>query len=306
MAPQQLRVMSPAVDLQVLTWGDPGDPVAILLHGFPDSAWTWERVAPVLAEQGWYVIAPFTRGYAPSSLAYDDDYSLGSLLSDVVAIYRAVDGDGRAVIVGHDWGGAIASAMASAHPEMFSRAVLVAIPPLAAIRGLTRRGCLRSALPVLVRQLPRSWYMPVLSVPWISDRKGEKLINMLWSLWAPAGDVSRYREQGLEALGTLARRRAAFSYYRAVWNPFYRRVTTHREVQKRAFGAPRIPTLYLQGADDTCGLEATGARAEDYMPMGSRRVVVPDAGHFAHLEHPEVIAGHILAYIKKDTAHEIV
>ncbi|PVB25945.1 alpha/beta fold hydrolase [Mycobacteroides abscessus] len=306
MVPQQLRVMAPAVDLEVLTWGNPGAPVAVLLHGFPDSAWTWEQLAPMLADQGWYVVAPFTRGYAPSSLAYDDDYSLGSLVSDVVTVYRAVDGDGRAVIVGHDWGGAIASAVASTHPEMFSRAVLIAIPPLAAIKGLAHPGRLWSALPVLVRQLPRSWYMPVLSVPRISDSKGELLINRLWRLWAPAAEVDRYRQQGLEALGTRARRRAAFSYYRAVWNPFYRRAKNHRDIQRHAFGSPRIPTLYLQGADDTCGLEATGARAEEHMPSGSRRVVVSGAGHFAHLERPEVITSHILDYITKDPAHETV
>ncbi|WP_078322462.1 alpha/beta fold hydrolase [Mycobacteroides chelonae] len=299
-APRQPRFMFGTVDIAALAWGNPTNPVALLVHGFPDSAWTWGRIAPALAERGWYVVAPFTRGYAPSSLAYDDDYSIGSLVTDVMDVYRAVDADSRAVIVGHDWGGAIASAVASSQPDMFSRAVLIAIPPLAAIKALARPQGLLGRLPALARQMPRSWYMPVLSLPALSDARGEQLIATLWRQWAPTHDLSTYRQQGMEALNSRARRRAAFSYYRAVWNPLYRRNRAHTAVQKAAFGAPRVPTLYLQGADDTCGLERTGAHALEYMPSGSRRVVIPAAGHFAHLEQPESVTRHILDYLAED------
>ncbi|WP_081281657.1 alpha/beta fold hydrolase [Mycolicibacterium conceptionense] len=301
-APQRLRFSFSAVDTVALTWGQPEDPVALLIHGFPDSAWTWSEVAPAIAEQGWYVVAPFTRGYAPSSLAYDDDYSIGSLVDDVVNIYRAVGADCRATIIGHDWGGAIASAVAATHPQLFARAVLIAIPPLAAIRDLANPRKLLKRLWVLARQAPRSWYMPVVSVPALSDAAGERLIATLWDRWTST-ELAPYREQGMNALGSRARRRAAFSYYRAVWNPYYRRTPSHRAVQRSSFNPPGIPTLYLQGAADTCGLVHTGAHAMDHMPAGSQRVVIAAAGHFAHLESPQIVTQHILDFLK-ETSHE--
>ncbi|WP_378741889.1 alpha/beta fold hydrolase [Nocardia brasiliensis] len=296
--PDLVRLATPAVDITALAWGDPADPVAILVHGFPDSAWTWDRIGPALAARGWYAVAPFTRGYAPTSLAADDDYSIGSLVDDVLAVYHAVGADSAAVLIGHDWGGAIVSATSSSHPELFRRAVVIAIPPLAAIRGLIDQPHrLVSNLPLLARQLPRSWYMPVVSTPVLSDLIGHRLIALLWRLWAPRSEVAEYRAHGLTALADRRRLRAAFSYYRAVWNPLYRRTNAHAAQQRLAFAAMRNPTLYLQGADDTCGLARTGARALDYLPPGSRRVVIEKAGHFTHLERPDEVVRHITEFI---------
>lgn len=293
--PRRLQFAFDHVDIEALSWGDHSRPLALLLHGFPDSAWTWETVGPALADAGWYVVAPFSRGYAPSSLARDDDYSIGSMIADVAGIHRAVGGDCRAIVIGHDWGGVHACAVSASHPELFQQVVSIGVPPLAAVIGLRKR--LRTGLPVLARQAPRSWYMPVVSTPVLSDRVGRQLITRLWRLWAPAYDLSRYRDRGLDALSGRARARAAFCYYRAVTNPIFRRNKEHRAAQRFMFAPPRNPTLYLQGADDTCGLVGTGAGALDYLPSGSRRVVVPDAGHFAHLEQPTAITEHILDYL---------
>ncbi|MEU3011239.1 alpha/beta fold hydrolase [Nocardia asteroides] len=294
--PAELQFSLGSADLAALTWGDPADPVALLIHGFPDSAWTWATLGPVLADSGWYVVAPFTRGYAPSGLARDDDYSIGSLVEDVVGIHRALGADERAVLIGHDWGGAIVSATSSSHPELFAATVLIAIPPLAAIADLPRRFP-RDPMTVL-RQLPRSWYMPVVSTPG-SEYAGAALIRLLWRLWAPNSAVAEARSRGIAALGTRARRRAAFSYYRAVWNPFYRRAKGFRAVQRAAFTPMRTRTLLLQGRDDTCGLERTSAHSAEFLPPGSTRVVVPAAGHFAHLEQPERVSALILEHLGK-------
>ncbi|MCC3313608.1 alpha/beta fold hydrolase [Nocardia africana] len=298
-SPATRRFRSDTAELEALTWGDPCDPAALLVHGFPDSAWTWEEIGPALAATGRYVVAPFTRGYAPSSLATDDDYSIASLVDDIVAIHRAIGADRRAIVVGHDWGGAIVSALTAAHPELFHRSVLIAIPPLPTIKALFTPSQLSRHLPRLARQAPRSWYMTVVSIPWLSDTIGGWLIDRLWQAWAPVAPVGRQREQGLLALAGRARRRAAFSYYRAVWNPLYRRSAGHRYEQLAAFAPPRVPTLYLQGTDDTCGLVDTGADALDHLPPGSCRTLVPAAGHFAHLEQPETVLEHIIAFVGK-------
>ncbi|MFD4430123.1 alpha/beta fold hydrolase [Nocardia sp. NPDC058497] len=299
--PATRRFRSATAELAALTWGDPDDPAALLVHGFPDSAWTWEVIGPALAATGRYVVAPFTRGYAPSSLAADDDYSIGSLVDDIVTIHRQIGADERAIVIGHDWGGAIVSALTAAHPALFHRSVLIAIPPLATIKALFAPSRLRVNAPRLARQAPRSWYMTLVSLPWVSDAIGAWLIERLWRAWAPNSNsaVTRHRELGLIALAGRARRRAAFSYYRAVWNPLYRRTRDYRYEQLAAFAAPQVPTLYLQGAEDTCGLVDTGADALDHLPAGSRRTVVAAAGHFTHLEQPEIVTRHIIDFVGK-------
>ncbi|HYH88455.1 MAG TPA: alpha/beta fold hydrolase, partial [Solirubrobacteraceae bacterium] len=79
-------------------------PLALCLHGFPDSAWTWRHLLPELAQAGFHAVAPFMRGYAPTDLAADGSYQLGALVADAVALHSVLDGDERAVLIGHDWG----------------------------------------------------------------------------------------------------------------------------------------------------------------------------------------------------------
>ena len=60
--PDTIDVATPAVQLRVLSWGPEDAPIALCLHGFPDTAHGWRKVAPVLVDAGWRVVAPFMRG----------------------------------------------------------------------------------------------------------------------------------------------------------------------------------------------------------------------------------------------------
>ena len=87
----QLRMAS-------LTWGpisDPSAPLAVLLHGFPDTAHTWRHLGPELAAVGYRVVAPFTRGYGPDGIPADRSYHVPALMSDVLELHAALDGDAR-------------------------------------------------------------------------------------------------------------------------------------------------------------------------------------------------------------------
>ena len=72
----------PPGDLKALTWGPPDAPIALCLHGFPDTAYGWRKMAPLLVAAGWRVVAPFLRGYAPTEIPADGDYQIGALASD--------------------------------------------------------------------------------------------------------------------------------------------------------------------------------------------------------------------------------
>jgi pimeloyl-ACP methyl ester carboxylesterase len=92
-------------------------PLALCLHGFPDSAHTWRHLLPALAEAGFHAVAPFLRGYAPIRVPDDACYSIGALVADVVALHQALDGDGQAVLIGHDWGAEAAYGAATFAPD---------------------------------------------------------------------------------------------------------------------------------------------------------------------------------------------
>ena len=132
--PDTIDVATPAVQLRVLSWGPEDAPIALCLHGFPDTAYGWRRVAPMLVDAGWRVVAPFMRGYAPSSLPKDGSYHVGALMDDALRVLDAAGATGRDVIIGHDWG-AIAGAGLAAMPDSpFAKAVIMSVPPVASFR----------------------------------------------------------------------------------------------------------------------------------------------------------------------------
>ena len=135
----QLRMAS-------LTWGpisDPAAPLAVLLHGFPDTAHTWRHLGPELAAVGYRVVAPFTRGYGPDGIPADGSYHVPALMSDVLELHAALEGDARAVLIGHDWGAITGNGLAAFDGSPFRRVVSIAVPPFSAMnpgRGHSGRG----------------------------------------------------------------------------------------------------------------------------------------------------------------------
>jgi pimeloyl-ACP methyl ester carboxylesterase len=268
--PRELRVDANGVAFGALQWGADRAPLALLLHGFPDTAWTWRHLGPYLAERGWRAVAPFSRGYAPTALAPDDRYGVADLGRDACALHAALGGDERAVLVGHDWGAVATWAVTASDPDRFDRYVAMAVPPPAAL--------VATASPRLVpRQLRLSWYIGFNQVPG-AERQFGRVVPKLWRTWSPGYDPSEDLRRFFAALPTLAHRRAALEYYR---DGFRRRVTEMFSVEAGA------PALYLHGERDGCLQAAIGERAIAALPSGSRFAKVPGVGHFLQLEDPE-------------------
>src|SRR5271154_724758 len=106
-------------------------PLALCLLGFPDSARTWRYLLPALADAGFHAVAPFMRGYAPTEIPEDGCFGLGALVADTVGLHDGLGGDGRAVLVGNDWGAETAYGAATFAPDRWRRVVTLAVPPLA-------------------------------------------------------------------------------------------------------------------------------------------------------------------------------
>jgi pimeloyl-ACP methyl ester carboxylesterase len=105
-------------------------PLALCLHGFPDAAPTWRHLLPELAAAGFHAVAPFMRGYAPTAVPRDGNYSIGALVADAVALHQVMGGDEQAVLIGSDWGAETAYAAAAFAPGRWRRLVTHAVPPM--------------------------------------------------------------------------------------------------------------------------------------------------------------------------------
>lgn len=294
-APQTLELDLPHLQVTALAWGPPDGRLALCLHGFPDSAWGWRKLAPLLAERGMRVVAPFSRGYAPTGPAPDGDYHIGALMYDALAVHRALGAPDDAVLIGHDWGAFTTGGLA-AYPETpFAEHITIAVPPIGAVgRG---RGSVARQLRMMPRQLRNSWYILFFQLPQLPERVLSRVIPRLWQHWGPAGyDTGAELDAALAALPSPAHRRAAVGYYRALVRPS-RPAQRYAGLQHHCFAMPRRPILHLHGEKDGAMQAGYAEPIGAHLPPGSRVVMIPAAGHFVQIERPEDTASAVLDYL---------
>ncbi|MFP5406224.1 MAG: alpha/beta fold hydrolase [Gammaproteobacteria bacterium] len=126
-AAEQFVEVAPGVRLHYASCGDPSRPLMLMLHGFPEFWGAWREIMPAFCGS-FHVVAPDLRGYNLSDKPREvRDYRPSVLVADVVGLVQAL-GHTRCVLVAHDWGGAIAWAVAIAHPELVMRLVILNAP----------------------------------------------------------------------------------------------------------------------------------------------------------------------------------
>jgi pimeloyl-ACP methyl ester carboxylesterase len=295
--PRWIDVTGPPGNLKALTWGAPDAPIALCLHGFPDTAYGWRKFAPLLAAAGWRVVAPFMRGYAPSAIPDDGSFHVGALMDDALRVRSAAGGTDRDVVIGHDWGALAATGLAAMPDSPFAKAVIMSVPVSAAFRPLrrvTERGRLARQIP---HQLLRSWYMFYFQLPLLPERSASWVLPRLWRRWSPG---YRGAEEDLRhvdaAIGTPESWRAALGPYRATLRNT-RPPARYAELNRLWTEAPILPTLYLHGRDDGCMTSAFTHWTEKVLPAGSEVAIVEHAGHFLQLEQPDKVAERVLAFL---------
>lgn len=294
--PRWIDVKGPNGDLKALSWGPEDRPIALCLHGFPDTAYGWRKVAPRLVEAGWRVVAPFMRGYAPSDIPADGSYHVGALMDDALRVREAAGGTENDVVIGHDWGAIAATGLAAMPDSPFDRAVIMSVPPAAAFRPLGRvpeRGRLVRELP---RQLLRSWYIFYFQLPGLPERSPSWVVPRLWRRWSPGYHADEDLRHVDAAIGTPEGWRAALGPYRATVRNT-RPPDRYAELHRWWVEPPLLPCLYLHGYDDGCASPAFTHWTERVLPLGSDVAIVGRAGHFLQLEQPDKVAELILKFI---------
>lgn len=280
---------SEAVELDFVSYGDLADtrrPLALLLHGFPDTPHTWRHLGPELAAAGYRVAAPWLRGYQKP---HPGPISAGTYVKDVLELRERLDGDGRTVLVGHDWGAQAAYGAVNIAPEKFHRMISLAIAPVAALGG----GMFS------YRQLKRSFYIWFIQTGAIADMvmSSPGFWEALWHDWSPGydstGDVAKLREH--VTADNIAN---VLAPYRASFQPELHDPGALNEAQATT-QAPSIQALCICGQSDGAIGSELLTSTEQHLPVaGSRFELLDDVGHFLHLEKPELINRLILDWLQ--------
>jgi pimeloyl-ACP methyl ester carboxylesterase len=277
------------VELALLEAGPTTGPLALCLHGFPDTPWGWQPVLEALADAGHHAVAPYLRGYAPSSVPAGGVASLGAYTADANALHEVLGGTEDAVLIGHDWGALTTYGAASSAPQRWSRIVTASIPP-ASVMGSRMMD---------YDQIQRFWYQYVFLQPSaeaIVAHDDLRFIERLWQDWSPGYTGVEALARVKDALRDPANLTAAISLYRVVHGV----LETDPEFADLAFAfvMPHTqPTLYLHGTDDGCMTSDVVDEALDALPAGSRAERIDGAGHFLQYEQPERVTGLIMEFL---------
>jgi pimeloyl-ACP methyl ester carboxylesterase len=267
-----------------LTAGKPDAPLVLLLHGFAESMHCWRAQEAALADAGYRAVAPSQRGYSPGArpdVSDSANYHIDLLMDDAMAI-AAVSGYGgrRFHLVGHDWGGSIAWALADRFPERLASLTVLSRPhPNAFNRAMQMPDG---------DQAHRSRHHKAFLEPGAADLLLADDAKWLRERLAAAGVPASAIEQHLSVLGNKAAMQAALAWYRA------------RGAIRTPLGPIRVPTLYIWGdADDTVGRMAAEGTV-DFVAASYRFEVLPGVGHFAADQVPgrvnELLLQHVAAY----------
>ncbi len=197
------------LSFHVVEAGEPGRPLLLLLHGFPEYSGAWEEVMARLQDR-FHLVAPDQRGYGLSSKPYAvTDYATGKLAADAAAILTAFAPHARAV-VGHDWGASVAYALAIARPELMDKLVILnGAHPIPFQRALAAGG----------DQSRASQYIDWLRAEGSEDRLSANGFAKMRRLFAEGIDLSWLSgprlEAYLEAWGQPGAMRGMVNWYRA-------------------------------------------------------------------------------------------
>lgn len=267
--------------------GDAGAPLMLFLHGFPEFWAAWRKPMAHFAARGWRCVAPDLRGYNLSDKPEGvEPYRAKHLMNDVLAL-GAHYGKGKFVLVAHDWGGAVAWAVAIAQPQRLSKLVMINSPhPYLFWRELSNNPAQQKA----------SEYMNVFRLP-----KAERVLseNGYARLQGAFGHLdAAWRAELVEAWSQPGALTGGLNYYRA--SPMYPPTQDDPGAKKLQLKPEdfmvRVPTLVLWGDRDTALLPGCVEGLEQCVP-DLRVVRVPDASHWIVHEKPELVCGEIGKFV---------
>src|ERR1700741_2532916 len=255
--------------------GDVSGPLVLMLHGFPDTAHTWDDLRPRIAAGGYRAVSPFMRGYHPSAIP-DRDSDQETLARDPLALIDAL-GAPDAIVIGHDWGASAAYGAAALGPDRVRKLFAIGIPHPAALKPSPKK--LGPPRHFAVYKLP--------GAPNRFARNDFAALPAIYRRWSPTWKPDPEEFDAVRAsFSNPASLNAAFGYYRKL-SPI-----PSASLKTRI----TVPTVAFAGLGDPI------VAPSDY--RGAARMFASDyvveevpGGHFMHREHPDVFAERLLAHL---------
>jgi pimeloyl-ACP methyl ester carboxylesterase len=274
-----------------------GKPV-FLVHGWPDSPRTWDKVLPSLHDAGYRTIAPYLRGYGPSEFRSPlfgrkprrtgQPVAFAQDMVDLADALKLQTFD----FVGHDWGARTGLALAALFPQRLERLVTISVP--------FEPG---PSQPPKMPQAQAYWYQWYLcSIPGEKAFRADPVAygKRQWDTWSPEGWYSA------ADLAEAAKSWTGKDFtdvvlhgYRSRWghaekDPAYA-ILQARFESTLTLG---VPTVLLHGIEDHCTLAETTDGAGRYFTNGYRRILLDGVGHFPQRENPKPVAEEILRHLQ--------
>jgi epoxide hydrolase 4 len=254
-----------------------GDRLALCLHGFPESRYSWRHQLPHLAALGYRAWAPDLRGYGDTEPRPQDvsSYRIDNLTADVAALIDA-SGAREVTLLAHDWGALVAWTFAAEAVRPLARLVIMNVPHPAVFAKVIRTS---------KAQRRRSWYVAFFQLPWLPERMltrrgGEGVRRAFRGM---AVDKARFPDEVLDHYAANALRPGAM---RAMVN-WYRAAVRYR-VSERDYPVIETPTLIVWGEEDSAlGLETLDGTEEYVRDLTIRRL--PGVSHWVQQEAPEQV-----------------
>ena len=264
------------VRLHCVEAGPEQGPPVILLHGFPEFWRGWDRQIGPLARAGFRVVVPDQRGYNISEKPQGvESYHIDTLVADVAALIHDL-GHERAHIVGHDWGGVIAWAVAISRPAVVDKLVILNAPHPGAFGREIRRP----------EQRKRSWYVGFFQLPWLPER-----------LLVPFG------RKGLGGARPGSYSAEDMHHYETAWTQpgaataminYYRALIRFGNVKGRQVHAP---TLLLWGEKDSALVPELADNLGKWVP-NLKTVKFPHATHWVMRDETLRVNQELLAFLE--------
>lgn len=262
-------------------------PAVMLLHGWPDDARAWRKVAPELQAAGFRTITPYLRGFGPTHFLSPSTIRDGrgvALAQDAIDLADAL-GLTRFSVLGHDWGARAAYTLAALFPDRITRiaAISVAFQP----RGVFKVPSFSQS-----RLFWYQWFMSVDAGATAVRTDPVGFARIQWDTWSPAG----WYKEG-EFITT------AVSFTNPDWvditlNAYrgrYREEAVdprYEELQRHLTTIDKLstPTLMIQGGADTCDEPSSSEGLEYCYTGGYKRLLLEGIGHFVPREAPKAVA----------------
>jgi pimeloyl-ACP methyl ester carboxylesterase len=266
---------SGGVKIHYAALGDKKNPLIVMIHGFPDFWYSWRDQMDALSKD-YYAVAIDQRGYNLSDKPKGvESYDMRLLVGDVAAVIKHL-GREKAIIVGHDWGGAVSWTLATYMPQMVEKLIILNLPHL---RGLNRELATNPA------QQKNSQYARNFQQP---DAHTKMKIEQL-AFWVkdPAARekyIEAFKRSDLEAMLNYYKRNYPREPYTLDTSPLVK---------------VKMPVLMIHGLDDTALLAGALNNTWDYLESDLTLVTIPKAGHFVQQDASDLVTRSIRMWLKR-------